>query len=225
MSVHPDSIHLILASGSPRRRELLAALAVTFDVRPTDADETVADSLEPEAAVMKIARRKLHAASQSACAGAAVIVADTIVALDGRIFGKPANVAEARTTLRALRGRVHDVLTAVLVAVSGREIEARVRTQIHMRRYADAEIEATIAAGTPFDKAGSYAIQDPAFNPVERFEGCYCNVMGLPLWSVYDSLRELVSLPTLTAPDATFARCGACPLAPNNEGTNAAALW
>src|SRR5690606_23084398 len=97
---------------------------------------------------------------------------DTVVALDGRMLGKPGDADEARSMLRALRGREHEVISGVAVVVDGREAVGHERTAVRMRDYGDEEIEAFIASGAPFDKAGGYAIQDEAFHPVAAFEGC-----------------------------------------------------
>lgn len=195
----------VLASASPRRRDLLAHLGVTFEVQPADVDEDPGDDTAAEAAE-RLARRKAAAAAAHA-PGAVVIGSDTIVALDGRLLAKPADAAEARSMLRALRGRTHEVLTGVAVASGGRLQSACARTEVVMRPYTDEEIEAWIATGEAFDKAGAYAIQDPVFRPVERLDGCECNVIGLPLWTLR-SLLVATGVPG-AAPD--LERCARCP--------------
>ena len=203
-------VTLVLASASPRRRELLALLGVPFTVRPAGIDETI--GAEPAAAaVHRLARQK--ATSVSAELGnAAVLAADTLVTFDGVGLGKPATPEVARRHLQALRGREHTVVTGVCLRLGGVEAERLVTTRVRMRAYMDSEIEQTIARGTPFDKAGGYGIQDAAFHPVDSFDGCYCNVMGLPLWTVHGLLEAACSVPRLFPPDRRSPICAACPL-------------
>jgi len=210
MACNPQPGPLVLASASPRRRELLTALGVPIDVRPAAVDETPPAGVTPEQAVRLIADRKALAAAGNG--QGIVLTADTIVVLEGRILGKPEDEAAARVMLDTLAGREHEVITAVALATpADRRVES-VRTGVLVRRYTPAEVEASIAAGTPFDKAGGYAIQDSLLQPVERCDGCYCNVVGLPLWTVYGMVRGLFPI---TSPAAVFARCAACPLRPD----------
>ncbi|MCK9486937.1 MAG: Maf family protein [Dehalococcoidia bacterium] len=181
------SPHIVLASASPRRRELLAALGLAFEVRPSEVDEGIEDA-DPVRVAETLALRKARAVTEQA-PDALVIGSDTVVALDGVLLGKPASAEEARVTLRTLRGRRHEVVTGVAVALGAREAVGHGRTAVLMRDYGDEEIEAFIASGGPFDKAGAYAIQDAAFAPVAAFEGCHCNVVGLPL----GELRRLLA--------------------------------
>ncbi len=157
-----------------------------FDIRPSEVDETTAET-DPVRAAEGLALRKARAVAVHA-PDALVIGSDTVVALDGRLLGKPETAEEARGMLRALRGRSHEVVTGVAVVLGERTASGHARTGVRMRDYADAEIEAFIASGGPFDKAGGYAIQDETFAPVAAFEGCRCNVVGLPL----DELRRLL---------------------------------
>jgi MAF protein len=152
--------------------------------------------------------------------GSAVLGADTTVVLDGQSLGKPADATEARSMLRALRGRTHQVYTGVAVVdgqgprgepVGRPERVEHVVTRVEMRTYSDGEIERYIAGGSPFDKAGGYAIQDRDFAPVERLEeldGCECSVIGLPLWTARRLLRQAAAIETATPP---FERCAGCP--------------
>lgn len=137
---------------------------------------------------------------------AIVIGSDTVVILDGRMLAKPEDADEARRMLRALRGRAHEVVTGVAVALDGRVLVDHGRTAVWMRDYTDEEIEAFIRTGSPFDKAGGYAIQDEAFAPVARFEGCRCNVIGLPL-SALRTLLGQVGVET-AAPEVDCPVCG-----------------
>lgn len=189
MSEHREPPRIILASASPRRRELLTALGLPFEVAPSHVDETT-DERDPVAVAELLARRKAEAVA-ALHPDALVVGSDTVVTLDGRMLGKPGDAEEARTMLRALRGRTHEVVTGVAVALGPRVVIDHGRTAVRMRPYGDAEVEAFIASGSPFDKAGGYAIQDEAFAPVERFEGCRCNVIGLPLGVLRRLLAEL----------------------------------
>jgi MAF protein len=141
-----------------------------------------------------------------------VLGADTIVVLDNRILGKPEDAAEARSTLSALRGRSHQVITAIALLDPTGEWLDHTQTDVHMRDYTDAEIEAYIKSAEPFDKAGSYAIQDPIFQPVERCRGCYCNVVGLPVLAVRSLLAKAdFSLPEFSRQALPY-ECHQCPL-------------
>ncbi len=124
-------------------------------------------------------------------AGEIVVAADTLVVIDGEILGKPANDAAARAMLARLHGRAHLVLTGVVVARGELTWAGAVSTRVVMRGYTEAEVEVYIARGEPFDKAGGYAVQDEAFRPVEHLEGCYLNVVGLPLCAVAAGLAAL----------------------------------
>ena len=197
---------IVLASASPRRRELLAALGVAFEVDAADIDETIAER-DPARAAEALAVRKARAVAVRH-PGAIVIAGDTVVALDGTLLGKPAGAEEARAMLRALRGRTHEVASGVAVALDGRVEAAHAVTHVTMRNYADAEIEAFIDSGSPFDKAGGYAIQDEAFAPVAHLRGCTCCVIGLPLWP----LRALLRAAGIEAEEPGLERCAGCPL-------------
>jgi septum formation protein len=180
-----------LASQSPRRRQLLAQIGVRHELLVADADEDV-ESLEatrsgelPARYVERVTRAKLRAAiarlAARKLAPAPILCADTAVALGTRILGKPADAADAATTLALLAGRTHRVLTAVAVHANGR---ARVRVSVSRVRFAQIapeRIARYVASGEPFGKAGAYAIQSTAASWVERIEGSYTGIMGLPL--------------------------------------------
>lgn len=189
-----SGLPLILASASPRRRALLAALGRPFTVKVADVDETARPGEPPIAYALRLAREKAAAVAEAGAAGAdqaspaLVLGADTIVVLDGAILGKPASADEARAFLRRLRGRRHLVVTAVAVLPQGLGHRAEAEGQaswaatgVWMRDYADAEIEAYVASGDALDKAGGYAIQHPSFQPVAALQGSETNVIGLPL--------------------------------------------
>jgi septum formation protein len=177
-------MRLILASASPRRRELLAAAGFTFEVDAATVDET---RRAGEDAVAYASRVALEKAQEVAArhADAAVLGADTIVLVGGEVLGKPADEDDARRMLRALSGRPHEVLTAVAI-VKGGEVFAEVaRTMVWMREISDQEIAAYVLSGEPMDKAGAYAIQGLASRFITRIDGEYANVVGLPV-SVVD---------------------------------------
>jgi len=203
---------LILASNSPRRKELLQFGGWNFVVRAADIDESVAMGETPDEYVRRLAEHKaqrcLKQLSAIERAEAVILAADTTVVdsrdgLDGagesgpypqfEILGKPADAAEAERMLRRLRGRTHQVLTgiAVLRGRDGLGCSETVATDVPMRNYSDAEMQAYIRSGDPLDKAGAYGIQHPEFHPVERMLGCYPNVMGLPVCRVARLLADL----------------------------------
>lgn len=180
---------LILASKSPRRQALLAALGLAFAVDVADVDETPLPDEAPDALVRRLCRAKAQAVAARHPA-ATVLAADTLVALDGRLLGKPADRAEATEMLAALRGRTHQVYTAVCVARVGSFDSRLAISNVTMRSYTDAEIAAYVASGDPLDKAGAYAIQHPRFSPVAGWTGCYTSIMGLPLRLVAEMLAQ-----------------------------------
>ncbi len=205
---------LILASGSPRRLELLGHLGVPFDVVVSGFDELSIDHPKAETLAKRLAASKV-ASVADAHPEAAVLGADTIVVYRGEMLGKPEDPDEAREMLRKLRGHVHRVVTAVAVSMPGRSRPrtAHVVSRVRMRGYKDAEIEDTILRGVPFDKAGGYGIQDPALRPVEHCDGCFCSVMGLPLWTVATLLQQdgfELDVGIAALPD----RCAVCPERP-----------
>lgn len=197
---------LILASASPRRRQLIRALDIPVRIAGSGDDEDAPRPGEPaQAYVQRLALAKArHAlAAHSANARSALILgADTAVAIDSAILGKPADQADAARMLKLLRGRPHRVVSgiALIDAAAGRHATAARATIVHMRPYADAEIAAYIASGEPYDKAGAYAAQDTEFNPAARIDGCYLNVIGLPLCDVLRLLADF-DAPTRLKPD------------------------
>ena len=202
---------LVLASASPRRRELLPALGVTFEVVPADVDES-GDDEDAARLARDLALRKARAVAAGR-PGDTVIGADTIVVLGGRQLGKPADASEARAMLEALRGHTHHVVTGLAV-IGGVEATEAVTTAVTMRDYSDAEVARYIARGEPFDKAGAYAVQDPEFAPAAAVEGCRCAVIGLPLWT----LRQLLLDAGVDAEPPGLPDCLGCP---HREGTAA----
>ena len=188
-------VRLILASGSPRRRQLLEKLGLEIEVRPVSLDESRRPGESPDQLVARLARQKAQTAAQSELREAVVLAADTIVVDGDEVLGKPADEQAAHEMLLRLRGKNHQVLTAValLDTKKGEVVESVCTTVVPMRNYSDSEIEAYIRTGSPLDKAGAYGIQDRGFSPVdlERLNGCFANVMGLPLCHVADGLCRL----------------------------------
>lgn len=199
-----NNLELILASTSPRRRQLMGLGGWMFNIIPAEVDETPLPGESPQTYVIRLAEAKARFAAQEATSRAIVIAADTTVADHGRILGKPKDVHEATTMLKNLRGRVHQVFTALVVfhpAINALET-ALAATDVPMRGYSDAEIQAYVATGDPFDKAGSYAIQHPDFRPVESLNGCYANVVGLPLCHLSSALKKFGITPESDIPVA-----------------------
>ena len=159
---------------------MLTALGVTFTLDAADVDETPLPGEPPDALACRLCRAKA-AAVAARHPRATVLAADTMVALDGLLLGKPAAEFEATAMLRRLRGRMHQVYTAVCVAHAGDLVSQLSISDVTMRPYSDAEIAAYVATGDPLDKAGAYAIQHPLFAPVAGWGGCYASIMGLPL--------------------------------------------
>jgi len=197
-------MRLILASSSPRRRQLLTEMGATFDIIKPEIDESLHEGESLLDHVQRLSKEKAQAVvAQLEDDPAVVISADTIVVLSadtigideqGELLGKPADADEARTMLKRLRGRSHNVYTAFTVYKTGDTPQVITRyamTIVHMRNYSDDEIEAYIASGDPFDKAGSYAIQNKDFYPVARIVGSYDNVVGFPVKEVKQALDEV----------------------------------
>lgn len=202
---------LVLASASPRRRELLAWLGVPFEIDPAAVEEPLPERHpHPERVARALARHKAAAVAQRR-PGDWVVAADTVVVFRGRLLGKPETAEDARAMLQLLRGRWHRVITGVAVARGTRLWVDHATTWVRMREYSDADIAASIARGEPFDKAGGYAIQDPDLRPVEEWRGCYCNVVGLSIWLTWRLRRRSGwEWPRLAQiPDV----CRTCPLA------------
>jgi septum formation protein len=183
-------LEVILASQSPRRRDLLDLIGITHVVRPADIDESVLPGEAPVPHCERLARTK--AATLAAQAPASVVIAaDTIVVLDDTILGKPADVTEARATLARLSGRTHTVHTAIAVAHHGQTVSAVESVQVTFRPLTADEIAAYVATGEPMDKAGAYGIQGFGATIVDRIEGDYFSVMGLGLRRLVALLAEL----------------------------------
>jgi nucleoside triphosphate pyrophosphatase len=171
---------VVLASGSPRRREILTALGVAFDVQPADIDEAVQPGEAPLDYVRRLAASKAGAVA-AAQPGRVVVAADTTVVIDGEILGKPAGIDEARAMARRLAGRTHQVLTGIAVAAGGAVLVDVETTHVTFSVLSDDLIEWYVAQSEPYDKAGGYALQGAAAAFVERVDGNVANVIGLPV--------------------------------------------
>jgi nucleoside triphosphate pyrophosphatase len=181
---------LILASSSPRRRELLGSLGLRFAVRPVDLDESPLPGEPPSQTVLRLAVAKAAALAQP---GELVLAADTVVVIEGELLGKPADPADARRMLGRIAGREHTVLTAVALEEPGRDHRAAAveSSQVRMAALSPEEIDWYVETGEPLDKAGSYAVQGLGALFVEEVRGNYTNVVGLPLPLTYRLFREL----------------------------------
>lgn len=199
-------IPLVLGSRSPRRMELLQSVGLTVAVGAADVDESARMAESPAAYVERIARAKLdaarHAVPPEIPRPLAVLVADTTVTIDGDVLGKPDDAGHATQMLSRLAGRTHEVLTCYGIAIvvasdamgataGGREVVRTVASRVTMRSCAPSEIERYVASGEPFDKAGAYAIQGLGAVFVERIEGSYSGIVGLPLCEVVVDLQRL----------------------------------
>ena len=248
--VEISRVPVILASASPRRRDLLGLLGISFSIHIADVDESPLPGEGPEALATRLAQAKaltisrrgspaiqsspLPDISQSrveneshgsaelsdsphvVSADAVVLAADTVVALGDSMLGKPADEAEAIGMLDALRGRAHRVLTGMALAVKGEIVQTSVaETIVWMRAYGADEINRYVRSGVPFDRAGAYGIQDVDFRPVERIEGCYTNVVGLPLCEVRAALTALDP----SQPLGVLAEGDLCQLLQRSSGT------
>ena len=219
LNLKPTPPPLVLASGSPRRRELLTQLGLDFLVQPSNAPE---EQQEGETAEDMVRRLSLDKATMVAAGltDGFVIGADSTVVLQGRSIGKPEDENDARRMLRELRGTEHQVTTGLTVVnvSTGQHLTDHMTAEIVMRDFTDAEMETSIASGTPMDKAGAYAVQDTVFRPATLRGGCYTNVVGLPLCRMLEMLRELGYQPPAHLPASVGSQClGFCPFRDHSE--------
>ncbi len=182
-------MNLILASQSPRRKELLGLFGIPFTVRVADIDETMDPALPAMEAVAQISRKKAYAVARQP--EDVLIAADTIVVVEGKILGKPRSPEEAVQMLRMLSGRDHQVMTGVTVLCGRQEAVFTEVTDLHFRVLSDGEILRYVQSGEPMDKAGAYGIQGGAALFCEKMAGDYYNVMGLPVCHLGQVLKEL----------------------------------
>lgn len=188
--MYHSKVQLVLASASPRRSELLRAAGYVFETDPADTDETVRPGEPASDYAMRVARDKARVVSARR-PDAVVIAADTIVVVDGAILGKPADRDDAASMLARLSGRLHAVLTAVVVAANGRDACHLEETSVRFARLSPEEIAWYASSGEPLDKAGAYAVQGLASRFVTGIDGSYSNVVGLPVAAVHKLLRDI----------------------------------
>ena len=179
----------VLASTSPRRRELITLFGLPFEFISVDVDETPHENESPEDLVKRLSVSKSSEGAR-AHSGTIVVAADTVVAFDNQILGKPKDADDAVRMLELLRARAHYVYSGVTIIRGAEQRTQIARTTVWMRDYSDDEIKTFVASGEALDKAAAYSIQDPGFRPVARVEGCYANVMGLPLCHLYRALKS-----------------------------------
>jgi septum formation protein len=197
-----ESTLILLASNSPRRRELIALGNWTFRVSVPDVDESQRPGESPSSYVLRLAEAKARASLTKGEGAQVIVAADTTVVYDGLIFGKPENAADAVQMLKRLRSHTHQVYTglAVIKTSTRKLITDLCVTDVPMRNFTDAEIEAYVQSGDPLDKAGAYAIQHPQFQPVESMSGCFASVMGLPLCHLLRVLARMDIPPKANIP-------------------------
>ena len=188
---------LILASNSPRRRQLLTDLGLPYEIRLLEVEENYPSHLRRAEVAEYLAAHKAAAYVPGLAADEVVLTADTIVCLENDVLNKPADVAEATAMLTRLQGRAHDVITAVCLRCGdGREVVFSDQTTVHFRALSPAEISHYITTAQPFDKAGAYGAQDwLGMVGINRLEGSYFTVMGLPTHRVWEELKKIEALP------------------------------
>ena len=188
---------LVLASNSPRRRQLLSALGLEYEIRLLEVNESFPAHLRRAEVAEYLAAHKAGAYAAGLAPDEVVLTADTIVCLGDDVLNKPADVAEATAMLTRLQGRAHDVFTGVCLRCGdGREVVFSDQTKVHFRALSPAEISHYIATARPFDKAGAYGAQDwLGMVGIERLEGSYFTVMGLPTHRVWEELEKLGAIP------------------------------
>lgn len=184
--------HLILASGSPRRSEILSAVGWSFTKRVADIDESEITGESPETYVKRLAKRKAETVAASH-ADEIVLGADTTVVIDGAIIGKPVDLDDAKRMIKLLSGNVHEVLTGVAVIANGSTIVGIERTKVEFAELSTSEVEFLVEFGEPLDKAGAYAVQAHAALFIKGIEGDYWNVVGLPIGLVYRLVTKILA--------------------------------
>lgn len=183
---------LILASASPRRKWLMEELGLEFSIHPKNVEEVYPDDLKREEIPMFLSKLKASAFSEQELEGKIVLTADTIVWLNDRELQKPVDLEDAKRMIRLLSGATHEVYTAITVRTSDQVISDFDRTEVHFRELTEDEIDFYVQKYKPLDKAGAYGIQEwIGYIGIDRIDGCYFNVMGLPLRKVYKALNQL----------------------------------
>ncbi len=210
------ALSILLASVSPRRRQLLAWTGLQFQIQPADIDESPLPGELPQTYVLRLAQSKARAALAARVApDQLILAADTIVCDGETLLGKPANPEQAKNMLKKLRGRCHQVITALALLPSDNQPQQTdlCVSNVCMRNYTEEEIDAYVKSGDPLDKAGAYAIQNEQFHPVTGFNGCFASVMGLPLCHLNRSLKKWNINLTKDIPQACLQNLGyTCPI-------------
>ncbi|MGD8732694.1 MAG: Maf family protein [Anaerolineales bacterium] len=192
---HQVKPYLILASGSPRRQELISLAGWEVEVRPVDVDESERPGEEAVDLALRLAKEKILAAIEQFGEAKLILAADTVVENEGEILGKPTAPEDAYGMLMKLRGKPHRVHTAIAITASGSDdiVLDVCTTEVPMRGYSEDEVSVYVDSGSPLDKAGAYGIQDQSFHPVKVAEmsGCYANIVGLPICHVVRTMRAL----------------------------------
>ena len=185
---------IILASKSPRRKEILETMGVEFEIDVADVDEGVDESLSPLEAVCEISKRKAEAVSQRHTGEKIIISADTVVVIDGRIIGKPKDKEDAFAILKGLSGKTHEVYTGFTIFGNGKSKTDYEVTKVHFKELCDDDIKRYIETGEPMDKAGAYGIQQKGNLFVEYIHGDYYNVVGFPISKICVTIKELFGI-------------------------------
>ena len=185
---------IILASKSPRRKEILETMGVEFEIDVADVDESVDESLSPLEAVCEISKRKTKAVSQRHTGEKIIISADTVVVIDGRIIGKPKDKEDAFNILKGLSGKTHEVYTGFTIFGNGKSKTDYEVTKVHFKELCDEDIKRYIETGEPMDKAGAYGIQQKGNLFVEYIHGDYYNVVGFPISKICVTIKELFGI-------------------------------
>ncbi|MBS5978378.1 Maf-like protein [Dysgonomonas sp. Marseille-Q5470] len=184
--------NIILASNSPRRKELLSGLNIPYEIKTLpDIDESYPDSLTGEDIAIYIAKEKANAYLNQLDENTLLITADTIVLLDGKVYGKPSDETDAKQMLRDLSGKTHQVMTGVCITTKDKQVSFGVSSEVRFSKLDDDEIEYYVSNYKPFDKAGAYGVQEwIGYVAVEYISGSYFNIMGLPIQRLYRELKK-----------------------------------
>ncbi len=184
--------NIILASNSPRRKELLSGLNIPYEIKTLpDIDESYPDSLTGEDIAIYIAKEKANAYLDQLDENTLLITADTIVLLDGKVYGKPSDETDAKQMLRDLSGKTHQVITGVCITTKDKQVSFGVSSEVRFSKLDDDEIEYYVSNYKPFDKAGAYGVQEwIGYVAVEYISGSYFNIMGLPIQRLYRELKK-----------------------------------
>jgi len=212
---------LVLASSSPRRQNLIDALNPKFTIVDPASNESPREISEtPEEYVLRLSHTKALSVANN-IPNSMILGADTTVVFKNQVLNKPEDSIEAKKMLKSLRGKIHVVITGITVldSKSNRYLSMSKSTSVTMREYDNSEIDAYIEHGNPFDKAGSYAIQDTSFKPVHKIEGCYLNVVGLPICEIPPIMSELGTTIHIKPNWIGLAQCYNCPLKSENGAT------